>query len=404
VQEESLFGKIAVEEGFLSQDQLETAARDTQGRALTEVLVSRGLLSDSQVQIIRDIQRIHMAEVSAPAESGGMLRQDRFMLPCSGCDTYYLIQGYAEGTKFVCRKCQKVLVVRRVAESLPSGVAAGSPRAIGPYDLLGEVGRGSMSVVYKARNRDTGAVVALKVLKESDSPNPQYLRRFQQEAQAASHLKHPGIVAVLDSGEKDGVYYIAMSAVEGVTLDRALSTNRLTLRQFVEALEQVALAVQHAHEQGIVHRDLKPANIILDASGRPHVTDFGLAKMEHLEKAATHGGGTIGTPWYMSPEQVIGDVRGTDARSDIYALGVLLYEALTGKVPFPGSSVVQVYLGILNGTVTPPSQINPRTPRDLEAICMKALDRDKSRRQSSALEFAGELRHYLEHSMKAHGA
>ena len=402
MQEESLFGKIAVEEGFLRPDQLEAAARDTQGKALTEVLVSQGLLNDSQVQIIRDIQRIHMAEVSAPAESGGMLRQDRFLLPCSGCDTYYLIQGYPEGTKFVCRKCQKILVVRRVAESKPGGGPSG-PRAIGPYDLLGEVGRGSMSVVYKARHRETGNIVALKVLKESDTPNPQYLRRFQQEARAASRLHHPGIVPVIDSGEKDGAYYIAMSAVEGVTLDRALSTNRLTLRQFVEVLEQVALAVHHAHEQGVVHRDLKPANIILDAGGRPHVTDFGLAKMEHLEKAATQGGGTIGTPWYMSPEQVIGDVRGTDARSDIYALGVLLYEALTGKVPFPGSSVVQVYLGILNGTVTPPSQLNPRTPRDLEAICLKALDRDKTHRQASALEFARELRHHLEPPINSHG-
>jgi serine/threonine-protein kinase len=195
-----------------------------------------------------------------------------------------------------------------------------------------------------------------------------------------------------------------MSAVEGETLDRALETNRLPLRKFVEVLEQVALAVQHAHEQGIVHRDLKPANIILDAAGRPHVTDFGLAKMEHLEKAATQGGGTIGTPWYMSPEQVIGDVRGTDARSDIYALGVMLYEALTGRVPFPGASVVQVYLGILNGTVTPPSEVNPRTPRDLEAICLQALHREKGRRHASALEFARELRRFLDQPMKAHGA
>jgi serine/threonine-protein kinase len=403
VQEESLFGKIAVEEGYLSQAQLETATRDAQGKALTEVLMTRGLLNDSQVQIIRDIQRIHMAEVSAPAESGGLLRQDRFMLPCSGCDTYYLIQGYPEGTKFVCRKCQKILVVRRVAET-PNSARSAAPRAIGPYDLLGEVGRGSMSVVYKARHRDTGGIVALKVLKESDSPNPQYLRRFQQEARAASRLSHPGIVPVLDSGEKDGIYYIAMAAVEGVTLDRALSTSRLTLRQFVAVLEQVALAVHHAHEQGIIHRDLKPANIILDAGGHPHVTDFGLAKMDHLEKAATHGGGTIGTPWYMSPEQVVGDVPGTDARSDIYALGVLLYEGLTGKVPFPGSSVVQVYLGILNGKVTPPSELNPRTPRDLEAICMKALDRDKSRRHASALDFARELRAHLEPPPKPHGA
>ncbi len=402
MQEETLFGKIAVEEGFLTQAQLDGALRETNGRTLTDVLVHSGLLTEPQVQTIRDIQRIHMAEVSAPAESGGLLRQDRFMLPCSGCDTYYLIQGYAEGTKFVCRKCQKVLVVRRVAEQAPAPGPTGK-RMIGPYEILGEIGRGSMSVVYKARHRDAGTVVALKVLKESDSPNPSYLRRFQQEARAASRLHHPGIVPVLDSGEKDGIYYTAMAAVEGTTLDRALAASRLTLRQFVEILEQVAQAVHHAHQQGIVHRDLKPANIILDSASRPHVTDFGLAKMDHLEKSATHGG-SVGTPYYMSPEQVMGDVRGTDPRSDIYALGVMLYEALTGRVPYPGPSVVQVYLGILNGTVTPPSQINPRVPRELEAICLRALERDKNRRPSSALEFAEELRkRFLDPTENEHG-
>jgi serine/threonine-protein kinase len=318
------------------------------------------------------------------------------MLPCSGCDTYYLIQGYPEGTKFVCRKCQKVLVVRRVLEAAPTPAKAGAG-SVGPYDVMGEIGRGSMSVVHRAVNRKTGAVVALKVLKDPDAANATYLRRFQQEASAARRLSHPGIVPVLDSGEEDGIYYIAMAIVDGVTLDHAMATNRLSLRQFVEVLEQVALAVHHAHEQGVVHRDLKPANIILDAGGRPHVTDFGLAKTEQLEKAATHAGGSFGTPFYMSPEQVMGDVRGTDARSDLYALGVMLYEALTGRVPFPGNSVVQVYLGILNGTVTPPSKMNPKTPPELEAICLRALQRDKERRQGSALEFAQELRRaYLE--------
>jgi serine/threonine-protein kinase len=296
-----------------------------------------------------------------------------------------------------------VLVVRRVAETRPSPGPTGS-RLIGPYEILNEIGRGSMSVVYKARRKETGAVVALKVLKESEAPNPSYLKRFQQEARAASRLSHPNIVAVLDSGEKDGQYYIAMAVVEGVTLDRALATNRLTLFQFVEVLEQVAQAVHHAHQQGVIHRDLKPANIILDAAGRPHVTDFGLAKMDHLEKAATQGGGTIGTPWYMSPEQVMGDVPGTDARSDIYSLGVMLYEALTGRVPFPGNSVVQVYLGILNGAPTPPSQVNHRTPRELEVICLRALSRDKDRRQPSALQFAEDLRrNFLEPPLKSHG-
>jgi serine/threonine protein kinase len=404
VQEESLFGKIAVEEGFVSQGQLDAAMEDTNGTTLTEVLVARGFLNPSQVQIIRDIQRIHMAEVTAPAESGGMLRMDRFLLPCSGCDTHYLIQGYAEGTKFVCRKCQKVLVVRRVQEPERRPSPSGA-RTVGPYELLGEIGRGSMSVVYRARHRDTGAVVALKVLKESDTPNPSFLKRFQQEAHAASRLSHPNIVPVLDSGERDGSYFIAMAVVEGVTLDRAMTTSRLSIRQFVEVLEQVAQAVHHAHQHGIIHRDLKPANIIVDAAGRPHVSDFGLAKTDHLEKAATHGGGKIGTPYYMSPEQVMGDVPGTDARSDIYALGVMLYEALTGKVPFPGSSVVQVYLGILNGVPVAPSTLNPRTPRELEAICLRALARNKDQRQPTALQFAEELRrNYLEPSMNAHGA
>ena len=326
------------------------------------------------------------------------------MLPCSGCDTYYLIQGYPEGTKFICRKCQKVLIVRRVADPKPVPTTGGV-RMVGPYELVNEIGRGSMSIVYRARHRETGAVVALKVLKESDTPHPNYLKRFQQEARAASRLSHPNIVTVLDSGEKDGQYYIAMAVVEGITLDRALALNRITLYQFVEVLDQVAQAVHHAHQQGVIHRDLKPANIILDAAGRPHVSDFGLAKMDHLEKAATHGGGTIGTPWYMSPEQVMGDVPGTDARSDIYALGVMLYEALTGRVPFPGNSVVQVYLGILNGAPTPPSQVNHRTPRELETICLRALARDKERRQATALQFADELRrNFLEPPMKAHGA
>ena len=404
MQEETLFGKIAVEEGFLTQQQLDAASHGAEGTPLTDALVTRGLLSPSQVQVIRDIQRIHMAEASAPAESGGLLRQDRFLLPCSGCDTYYLIQGYAEGTKFVCRKCQKVLIVRRVPEARPVPGPSGT-RLIGPYELLGEMGRGSMSVVHKARHTQTGALVALKVLKESDSPNSSYLKRFQQEARAASALSHPGIVPVLDSGDIEGISYIAMAVVEGTTLDQAMSTRRLSLRQFVEVLEQVAQAVHHAHQHGIVHRDLKPANIILDAAGRPHVTDFGLAKMEHLEKSATHGGGTIGTPYYMSPEQVLGDVKGTDARSDIYALGVMLYEALTGLVPFPGTSVVQVYRGILNGAVTPPSRINPGAPRELELICLKALEREKERRQGSAQQFADELRrNYLEPTMNPHGA
>ncbi len=398
VNDDSLFGAISVQEGFVTQPQLDSCLRELNGRALTDVLRDRGLLTDSQIQIIRDIERIHMAEAKATTESEGLLRQDRFMLPCTGCDTYYLVQGYAEGTKFLCRKCLRVLTIERDPDAprpLPGGAVVGQ-RRIGPYELFGEAGRGSMSVIYKAVDTRSGRTVALKVLKESDLPSPNRLRRFQQEAQAASRLSHPNIVPVHEAGDIAGTYYIAMDFVEGLTLDRALAGGKIRLREFVAILEKVALAVHHAHQMGIVHRDLKPANILLDAAGEPHVTDFGLAKMDHAEKGTTHAGSALGTPFYMSPEQVSGDVPGTDARSDIYALGVILYEALTGRVPYPGSSVMDVYRAILGGPLTPPVKLNPRTPSDLQAVCLKALERDKRRRYDSARDFALDLRRHLE--------
>lgn len=406
MQDDLVFGAIAVREGFLTQAQLDEALARRDGRPLADALVERRLLTPEQVQAIRDILRIHAAEWSAPAESGGVLQHERLLLPCTRCDTYHLILGLPDGTRFLCRKCRAVLTVRRPAPSRAEGPASAPPAAgpapdlprLGPYQILQEIGRGAMSTVFKAVHTPTGRTVALKVLRATDGSGAASLARFRQEARAARRLSHPSIVAVHEAGEENGTSYIAMDYVEGKTLDRALAEGRLGLRDFVAVLEKVARAVHHAHQYGIVHRDLKPANILLDASGAPHVTDFGLAKMDHVERSATRAGSSLGTPFYMSPEQVEGDIAGTDARSDVYALGVMLYQALTGRVPYPGQSVLEVYRGILSGRPVPPSEINPHAPPGLEAVCLKALRRDKARRHATAREFADDLRQWLENS------
>ena len=389
-----LFGDVAVQEGFVTRAQVEEAARARNGRPLSEVLVARGWLNADQVRLIRHIGRIHAVERGDSSETG-VLRQDRLMLPCPSCDTYYLVQGLPEGVRFHCRKCRTELTVRKPVPGPAPDASLPAGRKLGPYSLVGEIDRGSAGVVYKAVHLESGRTVALKVLRDSAAPDPARLERFRQEAAALRRVSHPNIVAVHDAGEADGSAYLALDYVEGTTLDRALAQGRLRLREFLEILEQVALAVHHAHQLGIVHRDLKPANIILDAAGKPHVTDFGLAKMEQAGKSVTHTGASLGTPHYMSPEQVQGDVRGTDARSDIYALGVLLYQALAGRLPYPGNSVVEVYRRVLSGPPEPPSRFNPKAPADLEAACLRALQREKEARQASAAEFAAEIRRHL---------
>jgi len=224
------------------------------------------------------------------------------------------------------------------------------------------------------------------------------VRRFQLEAATARRLSHPGIVVLRDAGEAGGDWFIAYDFVEGETLDRRMSRGDLTLPRFIEILEKVARAVHHAHEAGVVHRDLKPANIILDAEGRPRVTDFGLAKVAQDEGgsgSSTRAGASLGTPHYMSPEQVRGDIEGTDPRSDIYALGVMLYQGLTGRLPFPGTSVTDVYFRILAGRPEPPSKLRPGLSKGLEATCLKALALEKEKRHATARDFAEELRRHL---------
>ncbi len=266
------------------------------------------------------------------------------------------------------------------------------------YEIMEELGRGGMGVVYRARQRGLDRIVALKLL-SGENVSADELERFRREARAAARLHHPGIIEVFDVGEIDGRPYLAMAHVDGLPLDRHLAEHpELDLRTRVDLIRRVAEAVEHAHANGIVHRDLKPANILIDAGGAPRVADFGLAKEVTTGPGAasiTHSGMLLGTPQFMSPEQADGDARHIDSRSDIYSLGAVLYVALTGRPPFLGDTVLQVVFQILNEWPEPPSRHRRDLPEDLDAICLRALEKDRARRYATAAALSADLGRFL---------
>ncbi len=265
---------------------------------------------------------------------------------------------------------------------------AGPGRRLGRYELVQEIGRGGIGTVYKAYDTQLQRLVALKTLRlgiEAD---------LAREAQTAARLKHPNVVTVYDGGEIDGVPFLCMEYVEGAHLGELVRGRRLPLEALVGILRKAAEGVAYAHAQGIVHRDLKPGNILVDADREPRVIDFGLARlMDHRTFLAVTGS-PIGTPYYMSPEQVR-DAASVGPSSDVYSLGVCLYEILTGRVPFEGSDAYPVFESILRGDPPPPRSLHPGLSPDLETICLKAMDRDPRRRYATATEFAEDLSRFL---------
>ena len=258
------------------------------------------------------------------------------------------------------------------------------------YELTGVLGEGAMSVVHRARDRQLGREVAVKVLRESLLSHPVVAERFAREAQALARLDHPGIVKVYDSGMDGGRAYLVMELVEGESLSKRSASLDRAAR--VRLLEKVARAVHHAHEKGVIHRDLKPENILV-AGEVPKVADFGLARLVESSPALTRSGAVMGTPMYMAPEQVEGG-REVTIRTDVHALGVLLYELLTGRPPHVGESIPEVYAKISREDPVPPRRIDASVPWELEAVAMKALEKDPARRYRSAEDFAEDLRRF----------
>jgi serine/threonine protein kinase len=271
---------------------------------------------------------------------------------------------------------------------MPSLVKAGR------YQIVAELGRGNMGVVYKAFDPVIGRTVAVKtMLTEGLSPEDytEYRQRFQREAQAAGILAHPNIVTVYDFGDDQGVLYLTMEYLEGVSLQQLLQQQRMPSADRIIALfEQVCSALDHAHSHGIVHRDVKPANIMVLANGVAKVTDFGVAKM--LTAGMTQSGHALGSPSYMSPEQVKGEEL--DGRSDIFSLGVILYEVLTGQRPFDGKNITTVIYKIISEEPVSPREINPAIHPGLCYVTGKALAKDRNQRYQTCRELAADLRNY----------
>jgi hypothetical protein len=289
-------------------------------------------------------------------------------------------------------------------QSGPAGAEQLGPPEVPGYQILGELGRGGMGVVYKARHVQLGRIVALKMILAGGHAGAQARARFRTEAEAVARLQHPHVVQIYDVGEHQGLPYLALEFCPSGSLAARLDGTPLPPQPAAALAETLARAVHAAHQAGIIHRDLKPANVLLAADGTPKITDFGLAKRLDEAGGPTPSGAVLGTPSYMAPEQAgtteaseqaVAVSREVGPAADVYALGAILYELLTGRPPFKGSSPMNTVLQLLTCEPVPPRLLVPKVPRDLETVCLKCLQKDARKRYASAADLAADLGRWL---------
>jgi serine/threonine protein kinase len=265
----------------------------------------------------------------------------------------------------------------------------------GDYELLEEIGRGGQGVVYRAWQKSLNRIVALKVIGLAHWATQAHVKRFRMEAEAAAHLDDPRIVPIYEIGERGGACYFSMKFIEGGQLDKIIGSELMPGREAAELMAKLAHTLHHAHQNGVLHRDVKPGNILLDAKGEPHLTDFGLARLVEAESTVTRTLEVLGTPSYMAPEQAVGNNAAITSATDVYGLGAVFYQLITGHPPFAGGTTYETVRMVLETQPRQPRLCNPKVDRDLETICLKCLEKEPAKRYASAESLAEDIERFL---------
>src|SRR5262245_5018820 len=319
-------------------------------------------------------------EIPADAPEGG----------CPGC----LLQA---GLGALVSQDEDALAVTESQHATRSERVAKLAGDFGDYQLLEEIARGGQGIVYLARQKSLNRTVALKVISPGQWASRAHLKRLRREAQTAAGLDHPNIVSIYDVGERDGSCYFSMKFIEGGQLDEVVKRAPMSIREAVEIIAKLSHTVHYAHQHGILHRDIKPGNILLDTSGEPHLADFGLARLVEAESTVTRTEEMMGTPSYMAPEQIVGSNAQLTSATDVYGLGAVLYQLLTGHLPFAADTTYETIRRLLETEPHEPRLLNPKIDCELSTICLKCLEKDPKRRYPSALALAEDLEHWLKH-------
>ncbi len=382
------FGQIALARHYVTEGQLaeclheQRSLRDAGKPALLgEVLVRRGHLSPIQILELLELQ-------------------DQGLLCCAKCNRLYDVSGHPAGVRVRCLGCGDELEGPADLPVKPPSSDDATGQRLGKYVLKREIARGGMGIVFEAEDPGLGRRVALKILRYGET-DPDVVSRLHREAAIAAQLTHPNIVGIHEVGMVrnsigEPTHFIAMDYVEGPTLAEILRKGKTKLPDLLRMLEEVARATAYAHSKGVIHRDLKPQNVLVETTGRVMLTDFGLARAERFKTQLTRSDAVIGTPQYMAPEQAEGRTREVGPRTDVYALGVMLYEILAGRAPFVAETPAKLFEQIVKDEPTRPGRLKRGTPREIEVVCLKAMEKRPEHRYATASEFAEDLRRFRE--------